>query len=99
MTSSDADASAYFPTIVFFQVCGEDELLDASDDPRVPVAISRVQRDIPENGSDLLFLSDPRIDPQSSTGIQRNATLLIHGNFAFMRHGLPKSRRLQCAGL
>lgn len=57
MTSSDADASAYFPTIVFFQVCGEDELLDASDDSRVPVAISRVQRDIPEDGSDLLFLS------------------------------------------
>lgn len=57
ITSSDTAASAYFPTIVFFQVCGEDELLDASDDPRVPVAISRVQRDIPEDGSDLLFLT------------------------------------------
>lgn len=57
ITSLDPDASAYFPTIAFFQVCGEDELLDASDDPRVPVAISRVQRDIPEDGSDLLFLS------------------------------------------
>lgn len=57
ITSSDPDASTYFPTIAFFQVCGEDELVDASDDPRVPVAISRVQRDIQEDGSDLLFLS------------------------------------------
>jgi len=56
-TQTDKNASAYFPTVAFFNQCSEDSVIDASTDPRVPVAISRIKHDIPEEGNDLLFLS------------------------------------------
>lgn len=61
ITQTDRNAYTYFPTNLFFSKCSEDEVIEASTDLRVAVAISRIERDLYNEGESVLYLSVERI--------------------------------------
>ncbi|WP_123580076.1 hypothetical protein [Phaeobacter piscinae] len=61
ITQVDRAAYTYFPTNLFFERFGEDEIIEASTDLRIPISISRIERDLYDKDESVLYLSVERV--------------------------------------